>query len=376
MKLPITVDYLTFSVRVDELNTCSLDLSDIFTFLGLDFGDFTNIGSRMHYSKCWINNDGVSVYEPYSDRFEEMGYCVSMTGTGCRYYESFLNNGKTMGLNLVWRSFFRRLRTLTFKGYRVNVSRIDLAVDDLSEDDSYYLDLDEIERCSNNREFVSQFRNMYNLVSKNIMSGNVTGKCLYFGSIKSAVMCRFYDKLAEQRVKYKSNKEHLKKLENIKHWVRMEFVFRRNQAIKIVNAICDSGDFGDYYSKLVNGYLRFVDEDSSNITRRTSKKWWSNFLGTLERCSLSVGNYENYSFSRLVSYLKRSLSTTIFTIMSRMAPDEFFSTVYESANNRLKSKHIRIMNGQEREYMLRSYELWASLNPIHSGGGVGALRSV
>lgn len=365
MKIKLLIDYLTFTIkRLSPEHT--LDISFVCDFLGLDVNDFTMIGPRMHYTCCFDNNKNIFIYYSEGARAEEMGVCVSMSGSGCRYFETVLGSSGADGQGDLWISFFRRLRNLNFSGYGVKISRIDIAADDKSTDDKYLLNLDDVEACANSRDFVSRFRNLYHYTSKYLVTDQVIGRTLYFGSQKSSVFCRFYDKLAEQKVKYEGDPESLQQLDSIKHWVRMEFVFRRDQAIKIVNAICDSASFSRYYAELVNGYLRFVDKDDSNVTRCTLKKWWQRFLGTLGRCKLSVGYFKQYNFARIYSYYQKYLTTTVFTLLSRLPPAEFFRLTADGALGRLKKRHTDIIENQDSETFNEPTmaEWWQLLNPI------------
>lgn len=362
MQTKLLIDYITFSIK--PVTAEWFDLDFVFDFLGLDVNEFTMIGPRMHYARCYVNQNGVNVYESVGSRVQEMGICVSMSGSGCRYFESHLKDGEFCRDSEIWVQFLRRLREFNFKGYAVNISRIDIAADDKSSDGDYLLDLDNVESCANSREFVSQFRHMENYTSKHIMSGNITGRCIYFGSMKSAVCCRFYDKLAEQRMKYAKDAEKLKELDGIKHWTRMEFVFKKNQAIKLVNAMCDSPDFSLFYAKLVNGYVRFVEPDNENVTRCTMKSWWLRFIGTLQHTNMATGDFKPYGFSRVCNYYLKYLSTTVFTLMSRLSPSEFFDMTRQHAAGRLKMKHRNIIDGHENENDVSMADWWLLLNPI------------
>lgn len=362
LKIKMLIDYLTFSIK--PVSSVDFDLDFVMGFLGFDKCDFVPIGPRMHYQQCYNHPNGICVYESFGEKVKEMGICVSMSGSGCRYFESHLKDGEFCADSEIWIGFFRRLRNLNHDGYAVNVSRVDVAVDDRSFDGEYYLDLDLVESASNSREFVSQFRHMENYTSKNIMSGKVTGKCIYYGSMKSAVCCRFYDKLAEQRMKYAKDKEQLKELEGVTHWVRMEFVFKGKQAIKLVNAMCDSANFALFFARLVNGYVRFVEPDNENVSRCTMKTWWRRFIGTVEHTNLSTGDFKPYSFGRICHYYLKYLSTTVFTLMSRLSPSEFFDMTRENAVCRLRKKHRIVIDGGEQEGYMTMADWWMLLNPI------------
>lgn len=352
------IDYLTFSIKPDVRadTPAKVDKAFLFHFLNLHDSDFVDIGRKGFYEHCYTSNF-INVYQPYIDKASEQGWCVSMSGQGCRYYEDIQKDGEFVNF---WREFLSRLRDLTYRGYAVNVSRIDIAVDDYDG----LLDMDLISKSCNAREFVSQFRTAYEQGYNNILTGEGTGRTIYFGTRKSATLCRFYDKLIEQRQKFRNDPDRLKELSKIDHWIRMEFEFKREQAVKIVNIICDADNFGKYYAEIVNAYIRFVNPDDINISRQTMKSWWKRFIGTVRKAKLSVGSFKSFSYERMVKYYDKYLTTTIFTILSRMSLDEFLSRTYNSAVSRLKAKHNAIMSDIKCTYDLNSAQWWDFLNPV------------
>jgi len=355
------IDYLTFSIKPDASggSPSVIDKDFIFRFLNLVESDFADIGRKSFYEHCYTSNN-INIYQPYDDTAATQGWCVSMSGNGCRYYEQVQKDGNFVDF---WREFFVRLRDLNTQGFRVNASRIDIAVDDYDG----MLNMDAIASSANNREFVSQFRTAYEQGYNHILTGEGKGRTIYFGTRKSATLCRFYDKLMEQKQKNRNDLEKLKELEKIPHWIRMEFEFKREQAVKMVNIICDADNFGKYYAEVVNSYVRFVEPTDTNVTRCPMKSWWRKFIGTVRRAKLSVGQFKSFSYDRLVKYYDKYLATTVFTILSRMAPDEFFSRTYDSAVGRLKTKHNAIMNDVKCTYDLTPSQWWDFFNPVKYG---------
>ena len=352
------IDYLTFSIKPDPkgMNPARIDKRYIFGFLNLIDSEFCDIGRRGFYEHCYTSNN-ISIYQPYEDNAASQGWCVSMTGQGCRYYEQLQKDGEFVDL---WREFFVRLRNLNRAGCHVNVSRVDIAVDDYDG----ILDMDKISESANSREFVSQFRTAYEQGYNNILTGEGKGRTIYFGTRKSATLCRFYDKLIEQKQKHRDNPEKMEELSRIPHWVRMEFEFKREQAVKIVNIICDAEHFGRYYAKVVNAYVRFVHSSDSNVTRRPMKSWWKRFIGTVQRTKLSVGQFKSFSYDKVVQYYDKYLTTTVFTILSGMSLDDFLERTYNRAVGRIKTKHRAIMNNVSCTYDLNPSQWWDFLNPI------------
>lgn len=357
------IDWLTFSIKPDPVSNhpANVSLSMVFNFLHLLQGDFQDIGHRNFYEHAYSYN-GITVHEPSSERLCEMGFCVSMTGEGCRYFEGEMKGGE-FGVD-IWREFFQKLRALTGQGYAVNVSRLDIAVDDFDG----LLDLGQIEQAVRNCEIVSCCRKGREIESMevNFKRGTIRGKgnTIEFGSRSSKTFCRFYDKKIEQMERFSNDSEKLAELEKVPHWVRMEFEFKKQQAIKIVNAICDSEDFGTYYFEVVNSYVRFVELDDVNISRRSMKDWWAKFMGTVDRLRLTVADFKSYGYQKLVKYYDKYLTTTVFTILNQMPIEDFLARTFDMAVSRLRPKHLAIMDGKGRMNTMNNGQLWDALNPI------------
>lgn len=355
------VDYLAFTVATDEqaAEPASPNIYFMADLLGISVDSFFDIGPRGRYLHNYTY-EHITISQAYPDRIKDMGYHVVMTGQGCRYFETLWKDGD---FGSIWGDVFNRLRDLTAHGYAVNISRLDLASDDMDG----YLDLGRIMRCVKRGELASRFKSVNRVQEYETINGATTGRTIYFGSRQSNTFCRFYDKKAEQISRNLNNEERLKELKKIKHWIRMEFEFKDANAMKMANALCDldEADFMMWYADVINGFVRFVVLDDANKTRCTIQKWWSDFLGTVTRASLAVERTLAASYPRLVEYYRRSLSTTVFTIMSRMSPAEFLDMTYDAAVSKLKPKHLNIINGKESEPpLMTSAELWLSMNPV------------
>jgi phage replication initiation protein len=355
------IDYLTMSFKPDMQSSQpgKVDKKFIFDLFSLNPSDFIDIGRKGFYEHCYQCNN-ISIYEPYPDKASSQGWCVSISGQGLRYYEQIQKDGEFVDL---WRELFTRFRDLTLRGYSFNVSRLDIAHDDFDG----FLDLDLISSSANDREFVSQFRSAYEVGYRKMLTGEGTGRTIYFGNRKSSTFCRFYDKKLEQIQKYKNDREKLKELALIPHWVRMEFEFKREQAMKIVNMICDLDDFPKYYAGVVNSYIRFVDPVDENVTRCPLKSWWKRFIGTVERFNLSVGEYKSFGFARTKSFVEKYVTPMLYTLLSQMDVYEFLNMIRNHGGTRLKSKHKLIIAGLGRDVDEASRHIWDFMNPVPAG---------
>lgn len=380
MENRLLVDWFSFSIRIDEHASLEvqlrnvLDANLIYNILGIEASEFSSIGRVRYYKECY-KCEGVTVALPYEGEEGRQGYLVTMTGDGCRFFENRLaSDDMSLTSTKIWRRLFKKLRDLTAAGYSINIPRMDIAMDDFEG----YLDMDEILRCLKDGEVCSRF------VNKGVMVGNETvyvmpslwtqsfkhgivGTSIAFGSRKSRSFCRFYDKLAEQRQRHYGDEEAMKKIESLRSWIRMELEFKAEVAIAMTNAFIDEADFSKFFSEYVNGMIRFIDRDDSNISRCKIKDWWSKFIGTLNHTSLSLGDYQPVSRERHLSYVYHQLSGVIYTAMNIEGVDKFLSVICDNVKDRLKRKYCDLCDGLEYNLEnLCSHDLWMFLRPQSS----------
>lgn len=366
------IDYFMFVVKPDKHSEFSFPFS--FDYLLNEIGlydlfpSFYNIGGRMHYAETWLY-ENIRIYCPFSDEFDDMGYCVEMTGQGCRFYEDYMRT--LFGIEWSWVDLFKKLNHLVNIGCSVNINRVDFAFDDFDG----LLEMNTIENCARNREYVSLFRSCKKVEEHSKCSFQVNsdftkfgeGKTVYFGSRKSNTFCRFYDKLLEQKKHFQNDLEQLEKLNKINHWVRFEIVFKRSVAIKILSAMIrlNEHSFNEWLAEIINGYLRFIDIDNNNVSRCTIKQWWSDFLGVVERAKLKCVGVSSNAFSRALGWFCHSVAPTLSAIVSNVGFDELQNLITEfGTRERWKQKHYNISSSSDLtnpKYSCR--QIWELLVP-------------
>lgn len=374
----LLVDYFAFSVRLDEKSLVKFDgtlnLDYICRLMCVPSEDFSNCGKVKYYKERY-ENSGISVSVPFEHNQNRQGFFVAMSGAGCRYFEHSLIQGEMVSCMDIWRNFFRRIRSLTAYGLSINVTRLDIATDDFSG----LLDVDRIANCVRRDEVASRFQSretregktdVYQVAETSIIDRfyrRIRGASVNFGSRSSRSYCRIYDKKAEQIQRNYSDKKKVRDLEKIPHWVRMEFEFKDETSMKMVNAFCDEDDFSRFYAGYVNSMLRFYDRDDTNVSRCTTKQWWLDFIGTSEKVSLSVGDYKPVSRERHVNYVITKLSGAIYAAMDIMGVDDLLNTIVSRVNGKgLKAKHANLCVGIEYNLKeLCSAELWQALKPTY-----------
>lgn len=368
------VDFLTFSIRKDEHSKISLseplDFDFICRFLGLPAAEFSNMGRIKYYKERYECNN-ISIAVPFEARETQQGYNISMSGNGCRYYESYIKQGEMIDVYDIWRGLFKRLRALTEKGFSVNVSRLDIAVDDFSG----VLTVDKVVKCIENDCVATRFQRRVNYdgncdmyiaqsAVKTSFFRRIRSSTAEFGSRLSRSFCRIYDKKAEQMQKNYNDKKEFARLEKMKHWTRFEVEFKDENAIKMVNAFIDQLHFPHFFASYVNGMLRFIERDNSNISRCHTCSWWAEFIGTTCKTSMSCGDYRPVTVKRHLDYVHKKLSGAIYAAINCEGLDDFLNHVISFAQMKLSPKHQRLCGGIEDNIQnLCSADLWNFLKP-------------
>lgn len=372
------IDYLTITIKSDKKASTPypLELDDVLHAFGIYnvFGsDFISIGSRKFYQNCYTyNNIDFCIASP--ERIDDMGYCLNMTGQGCRFFESVQPDGFT------WRGFFENLYTFVQKGCKVNIARIDFAFDDIVKENeikSPLLDLNVIEECRKSHLFTSLYRvsakkEYDNFMMKSSVCETLVNKTLsktiYFGSRKSNSFCRFYDKNVEKLQKLKSIELKEYQDQNIKHWVRFEIVFKNSVAIKIINSMIHMSEelFSKYFSEIINYYIRFINNDNDNRYKCSICDWWSKFLGTVEKMKIKCNSLVKNPLTSAMKWLARSVAPTAQAVRYALSTDEFIKFLDDfSPISRFKDKHLKIASTSDfSDKSYSDYDYWQSLIPL------------
>lgn len=370
------IDYLTLTIKPDRNSDhpYNITFNDFLELLGLSeiFNNFIDLGSRMFYEHCY-RYENINIYTPRDKDYENMGYCVSMSGQGCRFFESLVKNFK-------WKQFFCSLKCYVSSGCAVNISRIDFAFDDIisdCEDKNKILDIDVIKDCRKKHLFTSLYRksdnqNHESFTMKSSIHETLTNKnvsnTIYFGSKKSNSFCRFYDKLVEQQQKYKNSPDELQKLENISHWVRFEIVFKNSVAIKIINSMLELSTelFQKKFAEVINYYISFINPDNDNRYKCSICEWWSKFLGTVEKAKLTSQKLTKNVFKRAVQWIAHSVAPTLRAVEKSVGTLVLLNIISDFGHPcRWKQKHNEISKSNTYEEQAISNEMyWKSLVPF------------
>lgn len=316
------IDWFSFSVK-------DMDHVALISWLGLSDVDWQSKGGRRGYSssktfgKIWIMYDGR----------EDMGVCVEMSGQGCRQYETSGN---------------RSLETLVndvSKMENANITRLDIAYDDVDKNGSGLLNVGKIERLARIDRYISKFGKKSGEWSGKHSDGSEKAPLaysVYFGSPQSHVRFRIYDKAMERGgLDY--------------HWVRFEIQFRDEQAH---NFIVTPGKIGYKFTGVINNYLRFITPNKNDTNRRrwASPEWWTNFLSHTEKVSVFAKKDVEYNLAKVERYIRDQAGNTIFTYIKCVGWMRFRELMNEPDRNlnpnqqKLIAEYKEIMDEKTREF--------------------------
>ncbi len=343
--MDILLDWVSFTLMPDKEDGArlfSFARNGLWEFLRLDeeHSNFTKLrGVNGYYERYTYN--GVTIQYPKVERVNDIGVNVVLSGEGCRYIESLIAWQADGGFS--WAMFFNRLLSLKSR-YKVNVCRLDVAVDDKADSsDNGKLNLDAIHRTAALGNYVSKSRTFNSVVTREGFeksnyvydeNGQVLGyrhmkpmgKTLYFGSRGSNAYIRIYDKAAEQGVDG--------------HWVRFEMELKQRNAMYIVKHIISEGEnFGRFFASFVYRYLRFVNMDDSNISRCSVVDWWKAFLGDVEKLRIVLGEFEAKTIDKMINVLTKSWSTNLYCLLKTVGADFLLDNIIASGAGRLSKKH-------------------------------------
>ena len=308
MKCQVLIDWLTFSVKETDPNKV------IQTYLGMDPALFQDTGySLMGYNKVMRFSDILVCSEGREDDyFKDMGVCVSMSGNGCRTFETMsrltLDLNDKQGTQSV---AFPALFQLLASDVDANVSRIDIACDDREG----YLDMDAILTKTQTNELNSRMTTRSTVISFN--GQERSGATAYLGAPSSSFRVRIYDKALEQG--------------EPGHWVRVELVMRSKNANAFVEQMTTSENVGKLAAQVINDKFSFIERDDSNISRCTVCDRWQNFVDELDKVRLVSREVIQHGVERIRGWIENQVGPSLYILMKTMGIMDIYSIAASSA---------------------------------------------
>lgn len=278
------------NLSCDWVSVTSKKISDyeaVLSSLHLDFSLFSEEKVSRYSYKTRYNYNGIDLLVEHEHSY----FMLDISGTGCRFLES-------LDHSFTWVDIFK-----IFNMYDLNFTRLDLALDSFN---NTKFNLETLYNKLKKGHVKGRFRKFRNVEECLFSTGQEIGRTLYFGSPKSKVMFRFYDKFGESLSKGKEVDS------NIFSWIRYEIQLRDDIAQGIIyKIILESGsDMGIYFCGFIRNYLEFlVPSVDSNKWRWKVCKWWLDFLNDIEKLPLNL-NYKEPTILRKVEWLENAVSRT------------------------------------------------------------------
>ena len=306
MKCEVLIDWLVFSVKKDDPSEV------IREYLGLAPALFQDTGySLLGYNKVLRFSDICVCYEPRENKhFQNMGICVSMSGNGCRAFETMSKLGakdKQGAQSVAFPALFRLLAA----DETANVSRIDIACDDREG----YLNMDEIIDRTRSNEINSRL--LRRTINFSLNGKDKAGATVYIGAPSSEFRVRIYDKALEQGVEG--------------HWIRVELVMRSANANAFVEDMTNSENVGKLAAQVINDKFSFIERDDSNISRCTVCDWWQNFVDELDKVRLVSRDVIQHGVERIRSWIENQVGPSLYVLMKTMGIIDIYNIAASSA---------------------------------------------
>lgn len=354
----IALDWLSVSVRAPKDVDMSIfvlaqNIVDLM-YLGDFYKRAVCVGSHKFYATVLrIDDISFKLARAVEGAEHKQGIMIEMSSKGLTNYIHYLNEH-----NLTLSDVLRDLRSATVAGYVVNFPRLDVCMDDICKDaERPLLRMSKIYDAWAQHLFCSRARAIDHTQQLDyktdddglITSGKVcdkrvkgaVGRTIYFGSRKSAVCVRFYDKLIEQQQKGKTVAA------DITHWVRCEYEFHQERACAVVAMLIDNDwdCFVKQFARCVLGHLRFIVPDDCNRSRCTTCKWWVKFLDNVCHAEhFAIPPKQSSQADKTIKWLRRSVLPSVWAYIATVGTDEFLGEVYEQGRNNIGFKQLQFLS--------------------------------
>ena len=286
----IIFDWVSFTTR----NHSVADLVDLLDLRNCPF-------ETVHGSKGFMYRQyfsGISIHFNENELQQSGNFIwLEMSGQGCRSFETYGNGD--------YEKLFSLVRS---DPLNIHITRLDIAFDDMTG----VFDIDLICDTVRAENFVSRTSTYQSIYSN-------AGNAVYFGSKKSNVFIRIYDKASERGYDGKSY-----------HWVRCELQLKDVNAKGFVDKLANK-DLRDLYLGVLKNYLSFrVPTNDSNKRRWPEAEWWSRFLDDAVRTSVWSKPGVEYNLSACEKYVLTQPIGSIKTLIEIFGKEAFFEMIRQA----------------------------------------------
>ncbi len=287
----------------------------VIEYLGLDVKLFTPRSKGANGYKQALACGNITIL---FDGQKNMGVHFSMSGDGCRQYETQFSDSPWL-----------RLIGVIFSN-NGNISRFDLAHDNVDKT----LCLDLLEQSINSHEVRTRFKRGKKTEDMTFHDGDDApcGKTLNLNkSRQSLVFIRFYDKAAQ--------------LGFSAHWVRAEIEFKGDRAVRACHALLDGMPAGELFFSTMNTYFSVINLDDSNKSRCSYKDWWSIWLQSANKIKLTVAKAVK-KIEEVKQWLHKSIAPCLAMVKEHSGQagfSDFIQDLIDGGKKRMSMKHEQIL---------------------------------
>lgn len=334
-------DWYTFTWKPEKSNENitvaeALDIAARALFIDDILPLFSFVTCNKLYEQI-VDYFNIQISIPYEENLFEQGFKLTLSGQGVNFYLEHLTQKRKKTL----RQALTRFYCLPKYGFKIKCTRFDVAFDEIIKKDSKdtpLLNLREISEYLDNGLFVSHLHTVTpefkstELVSDVVVdpyecdrrlecqrilskksSNSKMGFTINLGNRKSGTYIRFYDKIAEQEAKG------IPVPEDVRHWIRFELEFKKEEAMKIFTAYVTAKsdeDFVKIMCAVAMGKLRFITSDRSRKYNCSTVVWWFEFLNSAQAARLIYIKPNFNAYCRGVSAFKKQRASTFAAYVS------------------------------------------------------------
>ena len=319
MKAEILIDFLTFTIRNDWPAAQVVE-----TILGMDSSKFERHAKGFNFYQKSLVWDNIRVL--YDGIYgENMGVCVNMSGRGCAAYTDY--TGKSV-LTLISR---------ISKNPDINITRLDIACDDISHDGTGALCLTKMWEYANAGSFRTRLLSRNN--QESFKSGQDGAKTLYFGSPSSLYRIRIYDKSKQFGEDY--------------HWIRFEMTLKSDYATQAAEVLSSFGageneGLGKAVAGIIDDKFAFVELDDVNISRCSLAPWWAGFLGDIQEVKLTSKQKFIHGIDEHTKWLRESCGRIIAKVLYAIGEKRFADEIIEYGKVKLTTADVAMIEDYRR----------------------------
>lgn len=268
------IDWLSFTLKTmaheseHGMIRTAITVSDVCTLLGIPESEFVDMPRGLHgYHHQKTCGDIRILYGGTAD----MGIHVQMSGQGCRQWETYFGES--------WTDLIQRLLE-----HDANISRIDLAVDDIRyDDDKPYFKVGDLIKRAKKGLCRSKWRSAQPTEKIKLADGTSHGKTIYYGSPTSKLQLRIYEKNFERQNAGKELEE------GLTAWNRIELQLADDRAQTTAELIFRGAETGEIIFGILSHYINYVDDNGdSNKARWPISQFWLDFLNDAAKLRLAA----------------------------------------------------------------------------------------